>query len=388
VGEECKGGIIVRNGPDANSHILEQSLGTGAVVQQQALVEGRLQYALVSGAGPQAGWVSLQAEGKDLVIPCGSTAPQESLSSNSSSFGAANSHSSTVLLNDGVHMPVFGLGVYRSAPGSETYNAVSWALQVGYRLVDTAAVYKNEQSVGEAIRDSGIPRNQIWVTTKLWDSHHGYDATIKACQQSLRQLNTPYVDLYLIHSPNTGKLIETWDALVELQKTGLVRCIGVSNFGIEHIEALRKHGRPLPAVNQVEMHPMVYKARKKLVEYCREMGIAITAYGSLFSGHADLMARPALKQVVEAHREKTPAQVLLRWALQSGFLLIPKSVKKQRLIENMEIFDFALSRSELDLIDTIQGHLGEYWDPLKTRVDLGRLDCGAYGKPPAVRRTE
>jgi len=282
----------------------------------------------------------------------------------------------TVTLLDGREMPVFGLGVYRSQPGNETYRATKWALELGYRLVDTAALYRNEESVGQAIRDSGIPRENVWVTTKLWDSNHGYDKTIQACKQSLRNLGMNYVDLYLIHSPNTGKLVETWDALLELQRMGLARSIGVSNFGVEHIEALRSHGRNLPVVNQVEMHPLVYQDRKRLVEYCRQNGIWITAYGSVFSGHQDMLNARAVTKVVAAHPPKTPAQVALRWGLQMGFALIPKSVNQQRLAENMDIFDFELSSQELEQLAAMRGSLGEYWNPLRAKVDLGRLDCG------------
>ncbi|CAE7243580.1 unnamed protein product [Symbiodinium sp. KB8] len=262
----------------------------------------------------------------------------------------------------------------RSKPGPETYNAVKWALEMGYRLVDTAALYRNEKSVGEAIRDSGLSREDVWITTKLWDSDHGYEATLKACQNSLHQLGLSYIDLYLIHSPNTGKLVETWDAMIELQRRGVVRSIGVSNFGVPHLEALRSSGRQLPVVNQIEMHPMVYQERKPVLEFCAAHGIKITAYGSMFSGQQEQLGRKEVAQVLAAHPSKTPAQILLRWGLQMDFQVIPKSVRRERLEENMNLMDFELTPGEMESLSAMRGALHEYWNPLKSKVDLGRTD--------------
>lgn len=301
-----------------------------------------------------------------------SAAPTPSPSSN----GPNSLEVATVQLNDGIWMPTFGLGVYRSKPGKETYDAVRAALDCGYRLVDSAALYRNEESVGKAVRESGVPREEIWVTTKLWDSDHGYDRTIQACQDSLKKLGMDYVDLYLVHSPNTGKLVETWDAMLELRRRGLARSVGVSNYDVAHIEALRSQSRPLPAVNQIEMHPMIFRERERLVNYCRESGILVQAYGSIFSGQPDKLSRPAVAGPAAARPGKTEAQVLLRWGLQMGFAIIPKSVKQPRIAANMEVFDFELSPAEMQALGALQGQLGEYWNPLHTRVDLGRTDRG------------
>lgn len=284
-------------------------------------------------------------------------------------------------LLDGRSMPSFGLGVFRSPPGTETYNAVRWALDLGYRLVDTAAMYRNEESVGEAVRDSGLPREEVWVTTKLWDSDHGYEAAMNACQQSLKKLGLGYIDLYLIHSPNTGKLVETWDAFLELQREGVVKSIGVSNFGVLHLEALKASGRPLPVVNQIEMHPLIYQERRSVIEYCEANGIRITAYGSMFSGDMKQLQRRELVQVQEAHPGQSAAQILLRWALQKGFQIIPKSVHQERLQENMNLLDFELSPAEMESLSKMKGALGQYWNPLKSKVDLGRTDLGRKATP-------
>mmetsp|Transcript_21115 Transcript_21115/g.49147 ORF Transcript_21115/g.49147 Transcript_21115/m.49147 type:complete len:200 (+) Transcript_21115:2-601(+) len=185
-----------------------------------------------------------------------------------------------------------------------------------------------------------------------------------------------YIDLYLIHSPNTGKLVETWDAFIELQRRGMVKSIGVSNFGVPHLQALQDAGRPLPVVNQIEMHPMIFHERRAVLEYCGAQGIKITAYGSIFSGQPEQLKRQEIAQVLAAHPGKTPAQVLLRWGLQLGFQVIPKSVRQERLQENMSVFDFELSPGEMDLLGRMRGALHEYWNPLKSKVDLGRLDRG------------
>jgi len=281
---------------------------------------------------------------------------------------------STFALHDGQEMPIFGLGVYVTKPGQEAYNAVKWALELGYRMVDTAKIYGNEKSVGEAIRDSGIPRDQLWVTTKLWDADHGYEAALAAGERSIKELGLEYIDLYLIHSPQTGKLVETWDALLELKRRGLTKSIGVSNYNIEHIKALAEHGRELPAVNQVEMHPMVYAERRPLIEYCEANKILVQAYGSIFFGKTEFLKDPAVVEVTAAHAGKTPAQVLLRWGLQMGFQVIPKSTKRHRLEENMNIFDFELSEADMQRLSSMTGSLNAYWNPLSSPVDLGRTE--------------
>jgi len=242
-------------------------------------------------------------------------------------------------------------------------------------MVDTAHLYGNEADVGRALRDSGVPRENVWVTTKLWKDDHGFDSTMQACRNSLRKMGFDYLDLYLIHTPAGGKLIETWDALLELQRLGLARSVGVSNFGVKHLEALAAHGRAPPVVNQIEMHPLVYQERKDLLDYCKQRGILVQAYGSLFAGQAKAMQDSRIMEAAAAHSVST-AQVLLRWGHQMGFQLIPKSTKKQRLAENMRMFDFELSTEEMKSISSMRGNLGSYWNPLTSHVNLGRLDLG------------
>lgn len=282
-------------------------------------------------------------------------------------------------LLDGREMPMFGLGVYLSKVGGQTYDAVTWALQAGYRLIDTAEVYGNEADVGRAVRDSGIPREEIWVTSKLRPGSHGYEAALEAGRKSNEDLGLGYMDLFLIHAPHGGKLIETWDAMLQLQREGITRSVGVSNYNVMHIRALREHGRPMPAVNQFEMHPLVYKARQPLLEYCKEQGILVQAYGSVFFGRQEKLADGTVAEVAAAHPGKTPAQVLLRWGVQMGFQIIPKSVRQTRIKENMEIFDFSLSEDEMAKlsgmkgVETTESALG-YWNPLDSPLDLGRTD--------------
>jgi len=366
VGGGDKGGIIVREGKELSSAALELRLETGAIVREEERSGDRLHFSLEQGEGPVAGWISIKAGGNTLLERA-DKAP------------AGPGGVPAIALLDGRRMPALGLGVYRCQPGEETYNAVKWALEFGYRLVDTAAYYRNEESVGKAIRDSGIPREELWVTTKLPGHGHGYEDTIRLCETSLEKLGLDYIDLYLIHSPHPGKLVETWDAMVYLQKNGYIRSIGVSNFNKSHLVALRKHGRPMPTVNQIEMHPMIYKERKLLCDYCTEHGILVEAYGSVLSGHEDLLQSKIVSKVVAAHPSKTPAQVLLRWGFQQGFQLIPKSTRQPRIKENMDIFDFELSEKEMQLLNTMEGSLGEYWNPLNSPVDLGRTNIGSGG---------
>lgn len=285
----------------------------------------------------------------------------------------------SITLMDGRKIPTMGLGVYMSPPGRETEDAVRWALESGYRMVDTAMIYRNEESVGKAIAESGVPRSEVFLTTKLWDDAHGYKEAQRALRESLDRLKTDYLDLYLIHSPTTGKLIETWDALVEMQRAGLIRSVGVANFNVQHLEALVQHGRPLPVVNQVEMHPLNWKEREPLLEWCRLHGVLVQAYGSLFFGKQERLAEDAVQRVAAA-KGRTAAQVLLRWGHQMGFQLIPKSVKKERIIENSQIFDFQLDDEEMGLLSSMRGELGAYWQPLGAAVDLGDTTHGEHAR--------
>ena len=286
---------------------------------------------------------------------------------------------STVLtLNDGHTMPQVGFGVYRADPGQECYQSVRWGLEVGYRLIDTAAMYNNEVDVGRAVADSGVPREDIFITTKLNTNSHGYHRAMEATQVSLNKLQTSYIDLLLMHSPFGERIVETWDAMIQLQKQGKVKSIGVSNFGIKHLEALRQHGRPMPAVNQIELHPLNYRERKPLVDYCKEHKIAITAYGSLFSGSTERYQDPLLQSLKQKY-DKTVPQILLRWALDLDIAVIPKSSSsKQRLEENLAILNFSLTPEEVQSVAATEGPpLGQYWDPVNNAdVDVGDLSFG------------
>jgi diketogulonate reductase-like aldo/keto reductase len=261
-------------------------------------------------------------------------------------------------LNDGVEIPLFGLGVYLSAPGDETYHAVRAALDAGYRLIDTARAYRNEKDVGRAIRDSGIPREQLFITTKLWNSDHGYDSTLRACRQSLSNLGLEQLDLYLIHWPVEQLRHDTWRAFVALREQGLVRSIGVSNYTIRHLGELLERSPVAPSVNQVEYSPFLNQ--EELLAFCRQKAIQIEAYGPLTQGLR--LQHPALLQVAKK-QQKTGAQVLLRWGLERGLIVIPKSVKKERILENAAIYDFELDATDLGVLNHLDEGLRTSWDP-------------------------
>ncbi|MBA4541461.1 MULTISPECIES: aldo/keto reductase [Thermoactinomyces] len=269
---------------------------------------------------------------------------------------------STTTLHNGVKMPWLGLGVYKAREGTEVINAVKAALNTGYRSIDTAALYENEEGVGRAIKESGIPREEIFLTTKVWNTDQGYDTTLKAFNESRRKLGVDYIDLYLIHWPVKEKFIDTWKALETLYREGQVRAIGVSNFQIHHIEELKKHSDLLPMVNQVEYHPLL--TQKELLQYCKQEGIQLEAWSPLMRGNN--LDHPTLTALAEKHG-KTPAQIILRWDLQHGVVTIPKSVREHRIKENADIFDFELSPAEMDQIDAMnQNHrFGQHPDHFK-----------------------
>lgn len=254
----------------------------------------------------------------------------------------------TVTLHNGVEMPWFGLGVFKVEDGNEAIHSVKTALEVGYRSIDTAAIYENEEGVGQGIRESGVPREEIFVTSKVWNSDQGYESTLQAFQATLDRLGLDYLDLYLIHWPVEGKYKETWKALEHLYKEGKVRAIGVSNFHIHHLEDLMKDAEIKPMVNQVELHPRL--AQKELREYCEKHGIQMEAWSPLMQGK--LLDNEVLVEIGEKYG-KTPAQVILRWDLQSGIITIPKSIKRERIIQNASIFDFELSKEDMDRIDAL-----------------------------------
>lgn len=251
----------------------------------------------------------------------------------------------TVMLNNGVRMPGLGLGVFKVGDGSPVVAAVKSALRAGYRAIDTAAVYGNEEGVGEALRETDIPREEIFVTSKVWNADQGYDSTLKAFDASLERLGLSYLDLYLIHWPVAGKYVDTWQALTELYKAGKVRAIGVSNFNIHHLKDILDTSDVVPAVNQIECHPLLNQ--KAIRDFCQVNNIVLEAWSPLMKGELNL---PVIKQLAKAY-QKTPAQIVLRWHLQHGVVVIPKSVHDYRIRENAQIFDFSLSTVDMDAID-------------------------------------
>ncbi|KDE50166.1 aldo/keto reductase [Geobacillus sp. CAMR5420] len=251
-------------------------------------------------------------------------------------------------LHNGVKMPWVGLGVYKVKEGEEVRSAVRTALEIGYRHVDTAAFYENEEGVGRAIRESGIPREQVFVTTKVWNTDQGYETTLKAFDKSLKKLGFDYVDLYLVHWPVKGKYKETYKALEKLYKDGYVRAIGVSNFHIHHLQDVLAECEIKPMVNQVEYHPRL--TQKELLTFCRENGIQLEAWSPLMRG--EILSEPTIVDIGRKYG-KTPAQVVLRWDLQHGVVTIPKSVTPARIKENADIFDFSLTDEEMKQIDAL-----------------------------------
>ena len=253
----------------------------------------------------------------------------------------------TVTLNNGIQMPQFGFGVWRIPEGEQTVASVRVALEAGYRSIDTAALYKNEEGVGRTIAESGVPRGDLFVTTKVWNSDQGYDQSLRAFEASLQRLGMEYVDLYLVHWPVRGKYRDTWRALERVYEQKLARAIGVSNFQPHHLEDLLAGAHVVPAVNQVELHPLL--AQRQVRAFCAAHGIAVEAWSPLMQGHLDI---PLLTRIAERHG-KTPAQVVLRWDIQSGIVTIPKSVHADRIRQNADIFDFALSPEDMQAIDAL-----------------------------------
>jgi len=256
------------------------------------------------------------------------------------------------LLNNKVKMPWLGLGVYKVKEGAETEQAVSTALATGYRSIDTATLYQNEAGVGQAIASSGIPRQDIFVTTKVWNSDQGYESTLKAFDQSLKKLRLDYVDLYLIHWPVKGMYLETWKALEKLYHDGLVRAVGLSNFLIHHIQDILAMCEVRPAVDQVEFHPEL--RQEGLHRFCIENLIQLEAWAPLGKGRT--LSDPTILAIAEKYG-KTPAQILIRWDLQHEVVTIPKSIQPSRIVENAQVFDFEISAEDMARIDQIDKNL-------------------------------
>ncbi|MFD2655675.1 aldo/keto reductase [Gracilibacillus thailandensis] len=257
----------------------------------------------------------------------------------------------TLKLNNGTEIPAVGLGVYKAEPGNEVYHAVKSALELGYRHIDTASLYANEEGVGQAIKDSGIPREEIFVTTKVWNDEQGYEETKAAFKRSLERLQMDYVDLYLVHWPVPGKFTETYKALEEIYHDGKAKAIGVSNFEPHHLEELLKEANVTPVVNQVELHPQLQQQAVR--DFCAKHDIKVEAWAPL--GKARYFDHPVLQELAAKHNKK-PSQIIVRWQYQSGIITIPKSVHKERQQENVDIFDFELSNEDIDKIKTMDAN--------------------------------
>lgn len=259
--------------------------------------------------------------------------------------------------NQGNTIPVLGLGVWKSSK-DECYQAVMDALELGYRHIDTAAIYANEESVGKAIADSKIERSEVFITTKLWNADQGASKAEKAFEKSLQKLNLDYVDLYLIHFPVSGIRNESWKILESIYKSGRAKSIGVSNFMIPHLEELIQKTGLVPAINQIEVHPFLNQ--KELRDYCASKKILVEAYSPL--AHGKRIQDPAITKISQKYN-RTNAQILIRWSIQSGMIVLPKSVKRTRIEENGSVFDFQLDNADMEYLNSLDENYRTCWDP-------------------------
>jgi diketogulonate reductase-like aldo/keto reductase len=265
---------------------------------------------------------------------------------------------STAILNNGVAIPYLGLGVYLMNSGNETVQTLKCAFDIGYRHIDTAMFYDNELEVGQAVKQSTIPREEIFVTTKLWNSDHGYNRAIKAFHQSLKKLNLDYIDLYLIHWPVTKIRADSWRALETLYRDGKCRAIGVSNYTIQHLKELLNECEIIPSINQVEFSPFLYQ--EELLNFCRKHEIQLEAYSPLTRG--EKFNNSFLLEVCWRYN-KSPAQILIRWALEHEIVVIPKSSNQDRIKENANVFDFSIIPSDMEILNQLDENFRVSWDP-------------------------
>ena len=259
---------------------------------------------------------------------------------------------SRAMLNNGIEIPYLGLGGYQSPPGETTRRAVRYALKIGYRHIDTAQLYANETDVGRAVLESGISREEIFITTKVWNSYQGYDSTLQACEGSLRRLGLSYVDLYLIHWPVEGVSDETWRAMIKLWRQGKAHAIVVSDYSISQLRDLLQNSDIVPAVNQVEFHPFLYQ--QELLRFCKINRIQLEAYSPLT--RAKRLNHQNILDVAKKYG-KTPAQVLIRWILQHDIIAIPKSIHEERIHENSQVFSFRLEPEDMKLLNSLNENL-------------------------------
>lgn len=257
-----------------------------------------------------------------------------------------------VILNDGNTIPQLGLGVWQTKDGAEVTNALHAAIDSGYRLIDTAAIYGNEKGVGEAIKSASVPREELFITTKLWNADQGYKTALKAFDASLERLGLDYVDLYLIHwpVPALDKYIETWKAFEEIKASGRAKSIGVCNFPVQHLERLISETTITPAVNQIELHPRLQQ--RDLRDFCAQHDIHIESWSPIGGTGGDLLNDPTLQIIADKHK-RTPAQVVIRWHLQLGLIVIPKSVHTERIKQNIDVFDFELDNDDMAKISAL-----------------------------------
>ncbi len=267
-----------------------------------------------------------------------------------------------IALNNGLQIPQLGLGVWQTKDGTEVITAIEAAIDSGYRLFDTAAMYGNEDGVGQAVRTSEVPRDELFITTKLWNSDHGHDKTLRAFDASLRRLGMDYVDLYLIHwpVPEQDKYVETWKAMEEIYASGRAKAIGVSNFHIDHLDKLLASATVTPAVNQIELHPRLQQ--REIRDYCADKGIQIESWSPIGGTGGNLLEDVTIRNIADKHK-RSPAQIVIRWHIQLRLIVIPKSVHSERIKENADVFGFELDNDDMAKISVLNSGTRRGPDP-------------------------